>query len=160
MVFVLLCVFCLVLVLIKYILHVKHIESYVKNVKSISPRLPLIGNVKFFMGKSVQNIIKDSAQVILQNGTPMKAQIGPVIYVIADRPEDLQTILTSTQCLDKPYIFDFFYASTGLINNRCKKNLNSVKTFPEKSFLNFNFSFNFTATFLSRQSLIVFSGKK
>lgn len=122
MVFALLCVFCTVLVLIKYILHVRHVESYVKHVKSIAPRWPLIGNVSFFVGKSVQTIIEDSAKVILQNGTPMKAQIGPVIYVIADRPEDMQTILTSTHCLDKPYIYDFFYAPTGLINNRCKGN--------------------------------------
>lgn len=116
MIFALLCVFFVALVLIKYILHVKHIESYVKNVKSISsvsiPR-------KFFMGKSVQNIIEDGVKVILQNETPMKAQIGPVIYLIVDRPEDMQTILTSTQCLDKPYIYDFFYAPNGLINHRC-----------------------------------------
>lgn len=127
MVFVLLCVFCLVLVLIKYILHVRHVESYVKNLKSISSRLPLIGNIKFFMGKSVQNIIEDSVQVILQDDTPMKAQIGPVIYVIVDRPDDMQAILTSTHCLDKPYIYDFFYASTGLINNRCKKNIEFIQ---------------------------------
>lgn len=120
MVFVLLCAFCFVLILIKYILHVRYVESYVKNVKSISSRLPFIGNVTFFLGKSVQNVVEDSVQVILQNGTPMKAQIGPVIYVIVDRPEDMQTILTSTHCLDKPYIYDFFYASSGLINNRCK----------------------------------------
>lgn len=128
MVFGLLSVFCVVLVLIKYILHVQYIESHVKNLKSISSRLPLIGNVKFFMGKSVQNILEDSVQVILTNSTPMKAQIGPVIYVIADRPDDMQTILTSTCCLDKPYLYDFFYASTGLINNRCNKNsLNCVE---------------------------------
>lgn len=121
MVFVLLCVFCLVLLAIKYILHVRHVESYLKNVKSISPRLPLIGNVKFFVGKSVQNVVEDGVQVILQNETPMKAQIGPVTYVIVDRPEDMQTVLSSTHCLDKPYIYDFFYAPTGLINNRCKQ---------------------------------------
>lgn len=120
MVFALLCVFCLVLIVIKYVLHVRHVDSYVKNVKSISPTLPLIGNVSFFAGKSVQNIVEDGVQVILQNETPMKAQIGPVTYVIADRPEDMQTILSSTHCLDKPYIYDFFYAPTGLINNRCK----------------------------------------
>lgn len=120
MVFILLCVFCLVLVVIKYILHVQHIEKYVKNLKSISSQLPIIGNVQFFMGKSLQNIVEDGAQVILKNGTPMKAQLGPVIYVVADRPEDMQTILTSTHCVDKPYIYDFFYAPTGLINNRCK----------------------------------------
>lgn len=123
MVFVLLCVFCLVLILIKYVLHVRHVDSYVKNVKSISPPLPLIGNVRFLMGKSVQNVIEDSVQVILQHGTPIKAQIGPVTYVIVDRPEDMQTILTSTHCLDKPYIYDFFYAPTGLINNRCKQTI-------------------------------------
>lgn len=129
MVFVLLCVFCLVLLAIKYILHVRHVESYLKNVKSISPRLPLIGNVKFFVGKSVQNVVEDGVQVILQNETPMKAQIGPVTYVIVDRPEDMQTVLSSTHCLDKPYIYDFFYAPTGLINNRCKQNVLSKLQF-------------------------------
>lgn len=119
----LLCVLFFVLALIKYILRVHHIESYVKNVKSITKsRFPLIGNVQFFMGKSVQRVVEDGFQVILQNVTPLKAEIGPVIYMIVDRPEDMQTILTSTQCLDKPYIYDFFYAPNGLINHRCKIN--------------------------------------
>lgn len=120
MVFALLCVFCLVVILIKYISRVRYVESYVKNVKSISTQWPLIGNVPFFLRKSVQNIVEDGVQVILQHGTPMKAQIGPVTYVVVDRPEDMQTILTSTHCLDKPYSYDFFYASTGLIDKQCK----------------------------------------
>lgn len=119
----LLCVVFCVLALIKYILHVRHIESYVKNVKSISSsRWPLIGNVQFFMGKSVQRVLTDGVQVILQNTTPLKVQIGPVTYIIVDRPDDMQTILTSTECLDKPYIYDFLYAPNGLISHRCKEN--------------------------------------
>lgn len=118
---IILCALFLVLALIKYVLHVQRIESYIKNVKSISPRLPLLGNVNFFTGKSVQRVAEDGVQVILQNCTPLKAAIGPMTYIIVDRPEDMQTILTSTQCLDKPYIYDFFDAPNGLINQRCKQ---------------------------------------
>lgn len=119
MILTLLCVAALILILIKYILHVQHIESYVKNVKSISSGLPLIGNLRFFTGKSVQNVVEDSVKIILRNGTPLKVQIGPAIHIITDRPEDMETILTSTHCLDKPYIYDFFHAPIGLINHRC-----------------------------------------
>lgn len=120
MVILVLCIVLLVLGFIKYILHVQHMESYVKNMKSISPRVPLIGNITLFMGKSMQNIYEEVIEVILRNKTPIKAQLGPAYFVIVDNPEDMKTILTSSHCYDKPYPYDFFHLTSGILTQRCK----------------------------------------
>lgn len=96
-------------------------ESYVKNLKSISPRLPLIGNISLFMGKSMQNIYEEVVEVILRNPTPIKAQLGPAFFIIVDNPEDMKTVLTSSQCFDKPYPYDFFHLTSGILTQRCNK---------------------------------------
>lgn len=120
MIVLVLCIIFIVLSFIKYILHVQHIESYVKNMKSISPRLPFIGNVSLFMGKSMQNIYAEVIEIILGNTTPIKAQLGPAYFIIVDDPEDMKTILTSSQCFDKPYPYDFFHLPSGILTQRCK----------------------------------------
>lgn len=120
MIILVLCTIIFVLGFIKYVLHVLYMESYVKNMKSISPRMPLIGNTSLFMGKSLQIIYEEAMHVILRNETPIFAQIGPKYFFMVDNPDDIKTILTSSQCYDKPYIYDFFRLESGLISIRCK----------------------------------------
>lgn len=115
-----LCITFFVLSFIKYIFHVQHMESYVKNMKSVSPRLPFVGNITLFMGKSMQAIYEEVVEVILHNKTPIKAQLGPAYFIIVDNPEDMKTILTSSQCFDKPYPYDFFHLTDGILTQRCK----------------------------------------
>lgn len=120
MIVLVLCITFFVLSFIKYILHVQHMESYVKHIKSVSPRLPLIGNITLFIGKSMQSIYEEVVDVILQNTTPIMAQLGPAYFIIVDNPEDMKTILTSSQCFDKPYPYDFFHLPYGILTQRCK----------------------------------------
>lgn len=120
MVILVLCIIFLVLGFIRYIFHVQHMESYLKSMKSISPRIPRIGNIILFMGKSMQNIYEEVVEVILRNKTPMKAQLGPAYFIIVDNPEDMKTILTSPHCYDKPYPYDFFHLTSGILTQRCK----------------------------------------
>lgn len=110
----------LVLSVIKYIVHVQHMESYMKQIKSVSPRVPFIGNIPLFMGKSMQNVYEEVVEVVLRNTTPIKAQLGPAYFLIVDNPEDMKTILTSSQCFDKPYPYDFFHLPFGILTDRCK----------------------------------------
>lgn len=120
MIILVLCIIFIVLSFIKYLLHVQHMESYVKNMKSISPCVPLIGNISLFMGKSMQCIYEEVVDVILRNTTPIKAQLGPAYFIIVDNPEDMKTVLTSSQCFDKPYPYDFFHLTSGILTQRCK----------------------------------------
>lgn len=98
----------------------QHMESYMRHIKSVSPTFPLIGNFPLFVGKSMQSVYEDVIAIILQGATPMKAQLGPAYFVIVDNPEDMKTILTSSQCLDKPYTYDFFHLPYAIATQRCK----------------------------------------
>lgn len=80
----------------------------------------MIGNVNFFMGKSIQNIYEEVIERILRTKTPIKAQLGPAYFVVVDNPDDMKTILTSSQCFDKPYIYDFFQLPLAVGTQRCK----------------------------------------
>lgn len=115
-----LCIIFIAFGVIKYILYVQHVENYVKHLKSVSPRWPFIGNVTFFMGKSMQHIYEEMIEVILRTKTPMKVKLGPAYFIIVDGPEDMNTILTSSQCFDKPYIYDLLHIPFAFGTQRCK----------------------------------------
>lgn len=54
------------------------------------------------------------------NGTPLKGYIGPVLCLSLDRPDDIKTVLMSANCLDKPYLYQFYPRPCGILNARCK----------------------------------------
>lgn len=106
--------------LIKYIWQLHHMESSVKNLNTLKPWFPFIGNATFFMGKKLEDVIQEFIQIVSENGTPLKAQIGPAIFVMLDNPEDVKSVLMSSHCLEKPYIYDFLNQPLGILAQRCK----------------------------------------
>lgn len=110
--------------LVKYVLHVNQMESYLKHVKTKQPWMPYIGNTSLITMKSVSDLFKESFEFALSNGTPFKANIGPVFYVVLDKPEDVKLILMSPACLDKPYSYSFYPLPLGLLTQRCKRLIN------------------------------------
>lgn len=121
MIVVILLVFLLVFSLVKYVLHVQRIEKYVKNFATMEPLVPFIGNVKLFMGKSLQQLYEELLVMLLRQGTPFRAQIGPSFFIVVDRPEDMKAILMSPHCLDKPYIYDHFRRPLSIITQKCNE---------------------------------------
>lgn len=126
MIVVTLVVILLVWLFFKYIQHIWRMESYVKNVKSLSKTLPFIGNVGFFIGKSPQEAFETMNKFCFEKGTPWKMYFGPELVVSLDKPEDMKTILMSANCLDKPYNYDFYPSSSGILNERCKFRINCL----------------------------------
>lgn len=110
----------LVFGIIKYIRHVRRIDKYLKDIETL-PRIPLIGNVTCFMGKSLQVLYEELYHIILRSGTPFKMQIGPSFYVILDQPEDVKTVVMSQNCLDRPYVYDFLRSPLSTLAQRCKR---------------------------------------
>lgn len=49
--------------------------------------------------------------------TPAAAWLGPKLHLIIDKPEDLQTVLLSPNCLDKPYVYRFLPNERGLFTS-------------------------------------------
>lgn len=119
MIFVVLLLILIVLGLVQYISHVQCMEEYLKDLQTL-PRMPLIGNVKFFLGKSLQQMYEELNGILLEKGTPFKIQMGPAYFVVVDHPDDMKTILTSPHCLDRPYIYDFIYLPNSILTQRGK----------------------------------------
>ncbi len=46
--------------------------------------------------------------------TPCRFWLGPVLAVFLSKPEDLQAVLLSPKCLEKPYIYRFMDVNQGL----------------------------------------------
>lgn len=93
--------------LIKYFLHMRYMESYVKHLPTMHPVYPFIGNAHFFIGKSTAELFNGIVKFVKDNQTPAKAYIGPVLNITLDKPEDIRTILMSSSCLNKPYMYRF-----------------------------------------------------
>lgn len=47
--------------------------------------------------------------------TPCRFWLGPVLVIFLGEPNDIQTVLQSPKCLDKPYIYRFMNDSLGLL---------------------------------------------
>lgn len=115
-----LAVFLIVTGLVKYFLHVRHFESYVKHVKMGNRSLPFVGNAWSLIGKSTATLFKEITEVTKLNGTPLKGYMGPALIMSLDRPDDIKTVLMSSNCLDKPYLYQFYPRPCGILNARCK----------------------------------------
>lgn len=105
--------------LLKHLLHLWRMESYVKNVKSMYPLVPILGTVYGFFGKTPSQTYKECLEFFETNETPVKVYLGSTLVILLDKPEDIKKVLTSDDCLDKPFIFDFFPLPTGIFTARC-----------------------------------------
>lgn len=52
--------------------------------------------------------------------TPCRFWLGPVLALMLGKPEDLQTVLLSPKCLDKPYVYRFMDVNLGLLTAPCE----------------------------------------
>lgn len=116
-------VLCTMWIILKYILHMQHTESYVKHLKFTPLFIPFIGNLFVTMGKSPVELFRVIIQLIKQNDTPNKLYIGPGLVIILDKPEDVKAVLTSPNCLDKPYYYNFYPCPRGIFTEQCTKHL-------------------------------------
>lgn len=121
MIAVMLIVFLVVTGLVKYFLHMRHFESYVKHVKMGNRSFPFVGNAWSLIGKSTASLFKEITEVTKLNGTPLKGYMGPALVMSLDRPEDIKAVLMSPNCLDKPYLYQFYPRPCGILNARCKE---------------------------------------
>lgn len=120
MIVLLLLVLLISALLLKYFMHMSRMESYVKHLAINGPVYPFIGNAYRLLGRSSVDLFKEVTKFTLETGTPYKSYIGPILFIVLDKPEDMKTILTSPHCLDKPYVYDYLPNPTGILNARCK----------------------------------------
>lgn len=146
------CVILLTLALLKYVVHMRHIESYVKNLKSAKPFIPFFGHILKFITKSTSENYEYFVDLATHNESPVKLYIGPKLFVILDKPDDIKAILMSPHCLDKPFLYDYLPYKYGLLTAQCKTQDIQIQCtcifmfMNEKKFGIFNFSGNHMET--------------
>lgn len=65
------------------------------------------------MQKEIYNILLAISQI----ETPAAIWLGPKLHILIDKPADLQTVLLSPNCLDKPYVYRFLPNERGLFTS-------------------------------------------
>lgn len=133
-------VFLVVTGLVKYFLQMRHFESYVKHVKMGNRAFPFVGNAWSLIGKSTTTLFKEITDVTKTHGTPLKGYMGPALVMSLDRPEDIKTVLMSPNCLDKPYLYQFYPRPCGILNARCKTYIEILQPKNRKFQLKFSIS--------------------
>lgn len=97
------------------------LDHQVKHLPTMHPQLPFVGAAHFFIGKSTTELFSGIVKFINDNDTPAKAYIGPILNITLDKPEDIRTILMSSSCLDKPYMYRFLPSTVGILTTECKR---------------------------------------
>ena len=70
------------------------------------PAFPLIGSTLSFIG-SGQDTFTKFINIVTRYASPVRIWVGPKLYLYIDRPEQIQVILNSPQCLDKENVYKF-----------------------------------------------------
>ncbi|XP_053671746.1 cytochrome P450 4C1-like [Anopheles nili] len=75
---------------------------------------PLIGSILLTIGKDPLELVSHLMQLMHHLPSPMRAWLGPFLLIVIDRPEMVQDILSSQDCVQKPFMYDFFRLGKGL----------------------------------------------
>ncbi|XP_031618068.1 uncharacterized protein LOC116337548 [Contarinia nasturtii] len=82
-----------------------------------SPKqLPILGVAGRVIGKSNEefiNIVFDIFDEV--KSTPIQVWFGPFLAIFISEPPDIETILTSDDCLNKPYLYEHMKCKTSII---------------------------------------------
>lgn len=91
------------------------IQKKLRNFES-PKNVPILGVAGHFIGVPndklidvINSIVKDAKT------TPVQMWFGPVLTIGVSEPEDIQTVLTSDDCLNKPYFYEQFHCKSSLI---------------------------------------------
>lgn len=79
---------------------------------------PFIGVGGRFIGQDNEEAMSTMNKLFYEVKNPFAAWLGPTLMIGIDDPADMQLILNSDQCLDKPYMYRHLRNRTGLLASR------------------------------------------
>lgn len=81
-----------------------------------SPKeVPILGVANRFVGQSNDKFVDILFGLFEEvRSSPIQLWLGPVLIVGISEPEDIQILLTSDDCLDRPYFYEFFHCKSGI----------------------------------------------
>lgn len=107
------CGFCLWIEIRKWYLNRTKLKSYSK-IKG----WPVVGVGGRFIGADNEVSMQLIDKLYYEGETPFAAWFGPSLIIGIADPEDMQTILNSDACLDKPYLYEHLRNETGLFASK------------------------------------------
>lgn len=75
---------------------------------------PILGCAMRFVGKSNTEMMDILRTSISNTPTPFYGWLGDKCFVIVDKPEDIQVVTTSKNCIEKSDVYKFFNRGVGL----------------------------------------------
>jgi len=96
---------CLICLLLKFIWDQRECYALARKLEG-PPAFPIIGCMLSFLGNVGDNFQK-ILKIAKQYASPVRVWVGPKLYLYIDRPEQVQAILNSPNCLEKEKVYKF-----------------------------------------------------
>lgn len=105
--------FCLWIEIRKWYLNGTKLKSFAK-----LKEWPVVGVGGRFIGADNELSMQLIDEFFYEGPTPFATWLGPSLVIGVDDPEDLQIILNSDACLEKPYFYEHLRNETGLFASK------------------------------------------
>uniref|UniRef100_A0A182PYY8 Uncharacterized protein n=1 Tax=Anopheles epiroticus TaxID=199890 RepID=A0A182PYY8_9DIPT len=80
----------------------------------MQPNYPIIGNGHLFLGKSRVELFNVLIRPFRQHSGWFKIWLGPKLVLATSHPDIMSAVLTHTDCLEKPFFYDFVKLEHGI----------------------------------------------
>lgn len=114
-------VLSVLIVVLCCVLYVSHRRKYrfADAVPSLQPVYPLLGNADI-MWKSDTERFETIVKIFSEHDRMVKVWAGPQMLLFTCHPDLVQQILSSSDCLEKPFLYSFAGFERGLFTSKCK----------------------------------------
>ncbi|CRK99234.1 CLUMA_CG012755, isoform A [Clunio marinus] len=90
-----------------YLWHYRKFYIYASKLPSVEGGLPIVGFAHLLLGKNNEEIYIEMNKITSSPGpSPRSFWLGPMFMIIIDDPMQLQNVLNSPKCIDKPSLYE------------------------------------------------------
>ncbi|XP_019558089.3 cytochrome P450 4c21-like [Aedes albopictus] len=94
---------------------IKQKRSFPQNIPVVEPWYPLIGNGLLFLGKNDKEKFWNLIKIVAGKDGLFRLYLGSKVFFGTGDPDMAQKIMTNPNCIDKPYMYDYFHLEKGVL---------------------------------------------